>query len=665
MKKYFTTISVLLIFLSIFFINSCRPEVTHLGIQCSSYTDCELAERCNNGVCINTLQEPEELEKRTVEFSGIQYDVFEMLYHGRVSLPDDFLINFIDLSVEYGDQSEKLDPYNGTFKVKLNKFGTSILFLEASYSEEDAPVPIMISVFPTYDKDYFKRENIEFSIRETAVALIFLQPGIATSADPLVNAALLEMIRGLDTTEYLEKVLRDKMTKISPAVIVSGDIDVQNVIAAAVKELLSLDFSKDSNSDPEASAFGLKGTSGDDNSDMFKNVMSKEDINVNLGEVDGVFMSFSNPIQDVASLSGINTLPRWVFYYLDAIPKDAIMPGDIYDSGVDTSSNPVFIVPPRNYISSNLQKILYDYLVYNSDYIVARLVDEEKRSSEIIGQITTDIKNSFSHSPEVTNVMALEYKGEKIKEGFLVGYALGPDSAQQSYRDMDAMWATYFTQIILPMLQMTGNFNDDFKKALYSFRGAAEDHPIFQIAQFLREKGMGLRINDFLKNQRPFFNSPKYNRELFANIIKVLNSAFLGETKSSQDFLLHLEDITGSPEFVNQLKRVSSKIYKQIAPVDGVTLFQGLNIPAEDFTSSVFNKDRASDTYYFKVGISIIDNDNFNYPTELSVCADEICLCETVPGINYKVSPEYGCMMFIPAKDVSFTVGAVLFDMVL
>ena len=234
MKKFSFIISTFLLVLT-----ACTPKLSHFDIECSTFEDCELGEKCFETKCVNNLMEPKTARDEKEEFGGIEYKTNKIFYQGRVNLPDGFIIPFANLQVQYGrtDNKQNVDPVNGTFWVRSNVIGTTLFILTTNYEDTTKNVPIMLSVFPSNGENYFKRKHIEFSVRETAAALIFLQPGIATTVNPLYNAALLERIRGLKATKILIRILKDKMVNISPSIIVAGDLDVQNAIAAAVNEL--------------------------------------------------------------------------------------------------------------------------------------------------------------------------------------------------------------------------------------------------------------------------------------------------------------------------------------------------------------------------------------------------------------------------------------------
>ena len=235
MKKItFTALSLILLFFA-----ACSPEISHFDIECTSFEDCDLGEKCFDAKCVDNLMEPKNPLDEKEEFGGIEYITNKIFFHGRVSLPDGFIIPYANLQVQYGITNlvQDVDPVNGTFWVRSNVVGTTLFVLKTNYEDEAKNVPIMLTVFPSNGENYFKRRHVEFSVRETAAALIFLQPGIATTVNPIYNAALLERIRSLKATKTLIRILKDKMVTITPSIIVAGDLDVQNAIAAAVDEL--------------------------------------------------------------------------------------------------------------------------------------------------------------------------------------------------------------------------------------------------------------------------------------------------------------------------------------------------------------------------------------------------------------------------------------------
>lgn len=632
-----------------FFVGSCQPKESHFGITCATFEDCDLGQRCFEGRCIQNLREPKNPLEEQEEFAGLTYTTTKMFYNGRVSLPKDFILPYQNLRVLYGKDNfrQSVDPVNGTFWLRLNAVGTSLLVLETNYEEENRNTPIFLTIFPTNGEGYFRRTNIEFSVRETAVALVFLQPALLATVDPFFNAALLERIRNLTTIDYLTRMLEDKMTIMSPAIIVSGDIDIQNVVAAAVNELFN-ELGKEQNPATALAPNGM--VNEDDLTETFYHVVYKEILQPHEEEVDNVYVKYYN--ENGPEVKAYNNMPRWVFYFVDAMPIEASLPGEISDPGIDKEADPALIVPPRNYVSPKLRYLVQRY-VNEQDELFRENVLADDQSNTLNAEI-----NTYYDFEPVTEKTPLKYKKEDIDQGFLVGYLPGPDLAELEPRAFDALWATYFTQLVLPMVQLSGDISDNFKTVLLNYDQISgkplAQHPAYVIARSIRAHGLGLRVNDFMKERRSSFEALQYKRDLFEKIMEVFQNAFIGRTVSSASFLSDIQQKTGSASFITQLQKVSNLVYGQLAPMDIVRRFKGMDAPVFEFTDAVFNHDTAQDIYYFNEEDEELgnDDDTILYPTEVPVCTTGNCLCTNAGG------DIPGCMVMISATGLNFSVGS-------
>lgn len=633
---------------AIVLVAACEPKVSHFGITCSTFEDCDLGQRCFEGRCIQNLKEPKNPMEEQEEFAGLTYATTKMFYNGRVNLPKGFILPYDNLQVLYGkdDLRQSVDPVNGTFWLRLNAVGTALLVLQTNYPETDRNAPIFLTVFPANGAGYFRRNNVEFSVRETAAALVFLQPALLATVNPFFNAALLERIRNLKTVEYLKQVLEDKMTILSPAVIVSGDVDIQNVVAAAVNELFN-DLSKT----PLAGIEPLGLVSSDDTNDHFFRVPFKEIPQPAPGEADNVYVKYYN--ENGPEVKAYNNMPRWVFYFVDAVPLDASLPGEISDPGVDKDAPPALIVPPRNYVSPKLRYLVQRFVNEETE-LLAETILAENQSNTINAEI-----NAYYNFEPVTEKTPLKYKKKQIDEGFLVGYFPGPDLAEMEPRAFDALWATYFSQLMLPVIQLSGDISDNFKNVLLNYDQLSDkpisQHPVYLIARGIRDHGLGLRLNDFMKKRQTSFESVTYKRDLYEKVTEVFQNAFQGRTMSSVSFIGDILEQTQSPSFITQLQKASNLVYGQIAPPDIVRRFKGMDAPVIEFTDAVCNHDTGRDIYYFNETEEIIDDDDeptIIYPTEEPVRPQGLALCSDLNG------DLPGCMMLVAAGGKNFSMGS-------
>ena len=649
-------IQTLLLALFAMLLSSCEPSESHLGIECSTFNECARTERCFEARCIDSLKEPTNSLDEKQEFGGVDFVATKVFFNGRVNMPKDFMLDYSQMQVLYGRDNlvQNVDKANGTFWLRLNYKSTNVLVLQTNYEGEQHRTPVMITVFPSYGEDYLKDVKIEFSVRETAAALIFLQPGMATTVNPLYNAALLEKIRRLDATQLLIKILKDKMVHMSPNVISMGDVDIQNAIAMAIYELYQLKSDRE-----ESVAYQPYATiNADTDIDSFYHTYHKEYREHNADEQDMVFLRY---LAEDKSLKAFNTMPRWAYYYVDAMPVMAVLPGEVSDDGIDTTAAPLMMVPPKYYVSPRL----FDWIRATLKPISEALVSEDQA-----GDMSNEMYTYFNQEVETEKVF-IRYKGEDIDEGFVVGYTLAPNTAEMKARGMEPLWATFFTQMVLPLVMMGGDVNENFLDLVMNWDSAVDkpniDNPVYIIAHEIVQRGLGLRVDDFMETHKYAFSTPLYRRDLYVKILQVFQNAFSGETNSSKDFLQIIENRTGSKSFPLQLKKWASIIRGQLAPVDAVVLFRGMDTPAADFISEVFSiEETAADTYYFSsVDEESPDGDDSdvvedNFPTGLDVCASEQCLCESVSGITttgFQVKNVPGSMLYISSKNTAFAMG--------
>ena len=646
----------------IFLLLSCSPDVSHFDIECTSFEDCDLGEKCFDAKCVDNLMEPKNPLDEKEEFGGIEYVTNKVFYQGRVSLPDGFIIPYANLQVVYGKDNfaQNIDPVNGTFWVRSNVVGTTLFVLKTNYDDETKNVPVMLTVFPS-NGDYFKRKHVEFSVRETAAALIFLQPGIATTVNPLYNATLLERIRCLKATKTLIRILKDKMVTITPSIIVAGDLDVQNAIAAAIDELYNETASYIENTGgdavantaakPEKYTRDLTVTA-DDRTDTFHHSvfrdLPKEESDE---EIDQVYVKYFN--ENGSAVKTYNSRPRWAYFYVDAMPKKALLPNEIADNGIDESALPVFIVPPTHYVSPTLRHLIQTYISQNEEYLTKTLIAEGHSNT-----IASDIASYFEETTE-TEKTQLRYKNNEIKEGLLASYVPAQNSGNLLGRAMDPLWATYFSQIMLPIVMISADVNDNFLNILMNYDKAVNkglsSHPVNIVARGIRERGIGQRVNDFMKSKKSAFETALYKDDLYIKVMEVMVNSFSGDTKSSRAFLQDLSSVTGSESYVLQLQKVTDLIFRKINPADTVKLFRSIDQPVIDFTDEVFNVgNTGEDIYYFDetAGEGSGDNDDAEdpYPTEENVCVNNECRCfsDDVPG----------CLIEIKASNKAFIMGS-------
>lgn len=646
---------------------SCAPEESHLEIECSTFNDCELGEKCYLARCVRNLSEPKNPLDEKEEFAGIEYVTNKMFFQGRVNLPEGFVLPFQNLQVQYGKNNnvQNVDKVNGTFWVRTNVVGTTLFVLRTNHEDESKNVPIMLTVFPSNGENYFKRKNIEFSVRETAVALVFLQPGIATTTNPLYNAALLEMIRELDATQTLIRILTDKMTRITPSIIVSGDIDVQNAIAGAVNELF---YGNQKQEGPGGNVPVLKDgitVAEDDKTDTFHHSVFRQlPKQHSEEEIDKVFVKYFN--ENGSSAKAFNTMPRWVYFYVDSMPVESLLPDEPDYDGIDPDAKPSFIVPPKYYVSPTLKYIVQTYINKNIDYLTEKLIVEGQAN-----RMASEIATYFEGIPE-TEKTQLRFNGSEIEEGLLVSYVPSQNSGNLMERAMDPIWATYFSQIILPIVMISADINDNFLKILTSYDKAVNKgmsaHPVHVVATGIRQKGIGKRVNDFMKTRKNSFGTPLYKSDLYIKVMEVMENSFSGETKSSKAFLEDIKTATESETYVNQLQKVTDLMFRKLAPVDNVKLFKGMDTPIIEFTDEIFNfGNTGEDVYYFNEKVEEETDDELPdevyepYPTSEDVCAKEKCLCQNESGFNtseFFVGDKPGCMLQIPAGGKAFLMGS-------
>ncbi len=648
--------------------SSCMPEESFLDIECSTFNDCEIGERCYKAKCLNNLMEPKNPLDEREEFAGIEYITNKIFYHGRVSVPDNYILPYRYMRVRYGKDRllQNVDEVNGTFWVRINAVGTTLLVLETNYEDESKNVPLMLTVFPSNGENYFKRKNIEFSVRETAVALIFLQPGLATTTNPLYNAALLEMIRGLESTKTLIRILRDKMTTMTPSIVLSGDIDIQNAIASAINELY---FGKQETSGLMPTPVPMTGlvVTEDDHTENFHNSVLREfPKEPREDEVDGVFVKYFN--EAGPAVKAYNTRPRWVYFYVDDMPRESMIPGEPDYDGIDPDALPSFIVPPKYYVSPTIRHKVQRFIVDNDEYLTETLIVEGQPN-----RLSSEIATFFDYVPE-TEKTSLRFKGRDIQEGLLVSYFPAPGSAELEDRSLDPLWASYFTQIMLPLIMISSDVNDNFLRVLLNYdrvvNKGMRQHPVFVITEGIRKRGIGLRVNDFMRTRKNYLNTPMYKRDLYVNVMNVLLSSFSAETRSSRAFLEDIEKLTESRAYVDQLMEVSNLIFRQMFPVDIVNRFEGMDTPIIEFTDEIFNfEGRGEDIYYFNETAKEDDNGDDPdddiyiepFPTDEFVCAQERCLCSAAGGFDtssFQIQDTPGCMLFVPAANRAFLMGS-------
>ena len=646
------------------FFTACVPEVSLFDIECNSFEDCDLGEKCFEAKCVDNLMEPKNPLDEREEFAGIEYVTNKIFYQGRVSLPDGFIIPFSNLQVQYSRNNivQNVDPVNGTFWVRSNVVGTTLFTLKTNYEDESKNVPIMLTVFPSNGENYFKRKHIEFSVRETAAALIFLQPGIATTVNPLYNAALLERIRGLKATKTLIRILKDKMVNITPSIIVAGDLDVQNAIAAAVDELYTQTASyieeQDTNSGATAAAEPKKYqrdlvVTEDDKTETFHHSVLRElPKEESDEEVDQVFVKYFN--ENGSAIKTYNSRPRWAYFYVDAMPKIPLLPTDIADNGIDESAMPVLMVPPTHYTSPTLRYLIQTYITQNEDYLTKKLIVEGQPN-----RMASEIASYFEETTE-TEKTQLRYKNNEIKEGLVASYVPAPNSGGLLNRAMDPIWATYFSQIMLPIVMMSADVNDNFLNMLINYdktvnKGLAS-HPVNVVARGIRERGIGQRVNDFMKSRKASFATNLYKDDLYIKVMEVVVNSFSGETKSSKSFLQDVSQATNSDSYMLQLQKVTDLVFKKLTPADTIKLFRGLDQPIIDFTDEIFNLgNTGEDIYYFNESSEESsetnpDDETEPYPTEENVCSHDMCRCEEddIPG----------CMVTVYAGGKAFVMGS-------
>ena len=660
MKKSVFTVLPLILFL----FSACSPEVSHFDIECASFEDCDLGEKCFDAKCVDSLMEPKNPLDEKEEFGGIEYVTNKAFFHGRVSLPDGFIIPFANLQVQYGrtDLVQNIDPVNGTFWVRSNVVGTTLFILKTNYEDETKNVPLMLTVFPSNGEKYFKRKHVEFSVRETAAALIFLQPGIATTVNPLYNAALLERIRSLKATKTLIRILKDKMVNITPSIIVAGDLDVQNAIAAAVDELYTetasyvenqgADQGKTSAAKPGKYTRDLTVTADDRTETFHHSVFRELPKEVSDDEVDQIFVKYFN--ENGSAVKTYNSRPRWAYFYVDAMPQQALLPNEIADNGIDESAFPLLIVPPTHYASPTLRYLIQTYITQNEEYLTKKLIAEGQSNT-----MAAEIASYFEETTE-TEKTQLRYKNNEIKEGLLASYVPAANSGKLPGRAMDPLWATYFSQIILPIVMISADVNDNFLNILMNYDKAVNkglvSHPVNVVARGIRERGIGQRVNDFMNSKKASFATELYKDDLYIKVMDVIINSFSGDTKSSRSFLQDVGAATESESYVFHLQKVTDLLFKKINPADTVKLFRGIDRPIVDFTDEIFNiGNTGEDIYYFdeseeKEGGENPDEETEPYPTKENVCTNDSCLCSEgdMPG----------CMVEIKAAGKSFLMGS-------
>ena len=655
MKKFSLIFSTFLLALT-----ACTPKTSHFDIECSTFEDCDLGEKCFEAQCVNNLMEPKNPLDEKEEFGGIEYVTNKIFYQGRVSLPEGFIIPFANLQVQYGRNNlvQNVDAVNGTFWVRSNVVGTTLFTLKTNYEDESKNVPIMLTVFPSNGENYFKRKHVEFSVRETAAALIFLQPGIATTVNPLYNAALLERIRGLKATKTLIRILKDKMVSISPSIIVAGDIDVQNAIAAAVYELYNETASVIENKESaaatkNASKRDLTVTQDDLTETFHHSVVRDTPKEASSEEIDKVFVKYFN--ENGSSVKTYNSQPRWAYFYVDAMPVVPLLPTDIADNGIDENAMPALIVPPTRYVSPKLRALIQTYITKNEDYLTEKLIVEGQPN-----RMASEIATYFEETTE-TEKTQLRYKNNEIKEGILASYVPAQDSGNMLNRAMDPIWATYFSQIMLPLVMISADINDNFLNILMSYdrtvnKGLAS-HPVNVVARGIRERGIGQRVNDFMKTRKSSFMTNLYDDDLYIKVMEVIVNSFSGDTKSSKSFLQDVSQATNSESYMLQLQKVTDLVFKKLTPADTVKLFRGIDQPIIDFTNEIFNPEHTpgEDIYYFnetndESTDTDPDEETEPYPTDENICSSSTCRCseDDIPG----------CMVEINAADKVFIMGS-------
>ena len=660
MKKFTFTILPLLVLV----VSACSPEMSHFDIECSSFEDCDLGEKCFDAKCVDNLMEPKNPLDEKEEFGGIEYVSNKIFFHGRVSLPDGFIIPYANLQVQYGRTNlvQNVDPVNGTFWVRSNVVGTTLFVLKTNYEDETKNVPIMLTVFPSNGENYFKRKHVEFSVRETAAALVFLQPGIATTVNPLYNTALLERIRSLKATKTLIRILKDKMVTITPSIIVAGDLDVQNAIAAAVDELYTETASyiedQGTNSGETAAAKPKKYTrdltvTSDDKTETFHHSvfrdLPKEESDE---EIDQIYVKYFN--ENGAAVKTYNSRPRWAYFYVDAMPKTPLLPNEIADNGIDESALPALMVPPTHYASPTLRYLIQTYITQNEEYLTKKLIVEGQPN-----RMASEIASYFEETTE-TEKTQLRFKNNEIKEGLLASYVPAQNSGNLLGRAMDPLWATYFSQIMLPLVMISADVNDNFLNILTNYdktvNKGLSSHPVNVVARGIRERGIGQRVNDFMKSRKASFATDLYKDDLYIKVMEVIVNSFSGDTKSSRSFLQDVSNATQSESFVMQLQKVTDLIFKKVDPADTIKLFRGIDQPVIDFTDEIFNiGNTGEDIYYFNETSGESEEENPDetevpYPTDEYVCVNDTCRCndEDIPG----------CMVEVSAVNKAFMMGS-------
>ena len=207
---------------------------------------------------------------------------------------------------------------------------------------------------------------------------------------------------------------------------------------------------------------------------------------------------------------------------------------------------------------------------------------------------------------------------------------------------------------------ISADVNDNFTNILMNYDKAVNkglaSHPVNVVARGIRERGIGQRVNDFMKARTASFMTDFYKDDLYIKIMEVVVNSFSGETKSSKSFLQDVQNATGSESYMLQLQKVTDLVFKKLTPADTVKLFRGIDQPIIDFTDEIFNiGNTGEDIYYFNESTGESEGGDTEeetepYPTEEYVCPNDMCRCneEDIPG----------CMIEIDAEGHSFLMGS-------
>lgn len=125
----------------------------------------------------------------------------ELTMSGTFELPDTSSIELDEITVSFGDSEQPVDS-SGAFEVSGSK---GIPGLAVAYAMDS--IPLLLSVI----SDPQQGVSIPLSVRSTALAAVFLSPGVCVGSEPQMTDEVLSRLNNLPLMDSLEALLQQKL----------------------------------------------------------------------------------------------------------------------------------------------------------------------------------------------------------------------------------------------------------------------------------------------------------------------------------------------------------------------------------------------------------------------------------------------------------------------